>query len=271
MGDTRYDPLGGMTTASRTTFISGNATILACKVLLNKIKTSIASEFRIDPAVISLKDDRVIRSDTGEQILSLLELAEFQDEPLVGEVEYNPPETNIPPDWIASIPTKEEIKKYQLHFAYSFGAQAAFVTVNEETGSIKVNHIIGAFDCGRAINRLGVLGQIEGGLIQGLGFALTERFAMQDGYPKVTTLGGLGLPVTSELPTIESIIIENPHPLGPLGAKGMGEMPLSAAAPAIANAIYDAVGVWINDMPMTAEKVRAAMMAKRIHSTERVY
>jgi CO/xanthine dehydrogenase Mo-binding subunit len=128
---------------------------------------------------------------------------------------------------------------------------------------VKVHRVIAAFDCGTALNRSGVEGQIEGGVIQGLGYALTERFSMKEGRPAVTSFAELGLMQTPDLPVIESILIEKPHPLGPLGAKGMGELPLTATGPAVVNAVHDAVGIWINELPVTSEKILAGLHAKK--------
>jgi CO/xanthine dehydrogenase Mo-binding subunit len=113
-----------------------------------------------------------------------------------------------------------------------------------------------------AINRPGAMGQIEGGVIQGMGFALSENFHMREGRPGVSKHAELGLPLTPDLPQIEAILIEEPHLTGPYGAKGMAELPLTATAPAIVNAIYDAVGVWIHTLPVTPEKVLAALREK---------
>jgi CO/xanthine dehydrogenase Mo-binding subunit len=136
------------------------------------------------------------------------------------------------------------------------------VAVDETTGQVRVVQVVAAHDAGRAISRSGVETQIEGGVVQGMGYALSERFHLNDGQLGVTTFEGLGLPVTPDVPAIQPIIIEEAHPDGPLGAKGMGELPLTATAPAIVNAIYDAVGVWINALPVTPDKLLAAIQAK---------
>jgi CO/xanthine dehydrogenase Mo-binding subunit len=263
IGDTRDDPHGGMSTASRQTFISGNATLAAAQDLLQRMRGEIASEFRIDAALVALNDGQLVRTDTGESIMSLAEFAGSHHEQLSGEGRFEAPPTQPVPEWAAPVPTAADIEKNRLHFAYSFGAQASIVTVNELTGHFRVHRVIAAFDTGRAIHRPGVEGQIEGGVIQGMGYATSERFALRDGYPLVTRHSEMGLPRTSELPEIESIVIEQPHPLGPFGAKGMGEMPLSASAPSIVNAIHDAVGVWIHELPATPEKVLAALKQQR--------
>ncbi len=266
LGDTRYDPQAGMTTASRITFVAGNATLHACKLFLEKVCDVVCTEFNIEKDLIALKHGYVIRLDSGDRLVSLSELASLYQDKLTAEVVYEAPETQGIPEWAAPIPTNEELSRKPLHFAYSFGAVGVILTVNQKTGVVKVHHLIAAFDCGKAINRPGVEGQIEGGVIQGLGFTLTENFSLKDGYPQVTCLAELGLPLTPELPHIQTIIIEEPHPYGPLGAKGMGELPIAGVAPAVANAIYDAVGVWVHDLPITPQKVLAALHAKKMRT-----
>jgi CO/xanthine dehydrogenase Mo-binding subunit/aerobic-type carbon monoxide dehydrogenase small subunit (CoxS/CutS family) len=263
LGDTRDDPQAGMTTASRITFVAGNATLQACNLLLEKICGAVCSEFGVEGGLIALRDGYVVRLDRGDRLVSLVELASQNGRDLVAEIIYEAPETQGVPEWAAPVPADEELARKPLHFAYSFGAQGVVLTVNQKTGAVKVHYVVAAFDCGRAINRPGVEGQIEGGVIQGLGFALSERYAIKEGRPQATCLAELGLPLTPDLPEIEAIIIEDPHPYGPLGAKGMGELPVTAAAPAVANAIYDAVGVWLHDLPITPDKVLTALHAKK--------
>jgi len=265
MGDTRRDPPGGMTTASRQTFVSGNATRLAGQRLRRQMWDYVSEEFHLAPEWIVLRDDWFTDVRDGRALISLAELG--GRESFVAEALYEAPATNPIPEWAAPVPTEEEMK-LKLHFAYSFGAQAAMVAVDETTGQVRVLKVVAAHDAGRAISRSGVETQIEGGVVQGMGYALSERFHMKEGRPGVTTFEGLGLPTTPDVPDIESIIIEEPHPDGPLGAKGMGELPLTPTAPAIVNAIYDAVGVWINELPATPEKVLAAIQARRARGGE---
>lgn len=265
VGDTRRDPPGGMTTASRQTFVSGNAALLASQRLRRQIWDYVSEEFHLSLEQILLRAGCFVDAESGQTLISLADLGNRQA--FLAEAYYEAPVTNSVPEWAAPVPTDEELK-LKLHFAYSFGAQAAMVAVDETTGRVRVLKVVAAHDAGRAISRSGVETQIEGGVVQGMGYALSERFQMKEGQPGVTTFEGLGLPVTPDVPDIEPIIIEEPHPDGPLGAKGMGELPLTATAPAIVNAIYDAVGVWINELPATPEKVLAAIQAKRSEGGE---
>jgi aldehyde oxidoreductase len=140
---------------------------------------------------------------------------------------------------------------------YGFGAHMAEVEVDTELGTVKLVKLTAAHDVGRAINPTLVEGQIEGGAAQGLGMALMEEF-----FPgKGENLHDYLIPTIGDMPLVESILIEDPSSIGPFGAKGIGEQALIPTAPAILNAIYDAVGVRIRKLPATPDKVRAAMGA----------
>ena len=137
--------------------------------------------------------------------------------------------------------------------------------VDDETGEVVVEKIVQVYDVGRAINPTLVEGQIEGGAMMGLGLGLLE--SSYPYYPSVEHRGGqfgayLG-PALRDLPELDNVIIENPSEDGPFGAKAIGEMANNAQPPAIANAIFDAVGVWLTEMPATPDRVLAALAEKR--------
>ena len=150
------------------------------------------------------------------------------------------------------------------HSAISYAACAAEVEVDDETGVVQVTRLVQVYDVGRAINPTLVEGQIEGGAIQGLGLGVLENCYPY--YPSVEHRGGqFGsylAPGFEDLPQLDTIIIENPSADGPYGAKGIGEMANNAQPPAIAAAVYDAVGVWVTELPITPEKVLRALEAK---------
>ena len=146
--------------------------------------------------------------------------------------------------------------------AYVFGAQVAEVEVDTITGEVQVLGIWAAHDVGRAVNPQGVEGQIEGGIVQALGQALMEDYRLQDGRTSTSGFAKYILPTSLDVPRINSIIIEDPDPIGPLGVKGIGEPAMVPTIPAIMNAIYDAVGVRITDLPATPEKVLMAIRDK---------
>ena len=145
-----------------------------------------------------------------------------------------------------------------------FQASFAEVEVDTETGETKVLRIIVAHDIGRAINPTTVEGQLQGGLIQGLGYALHEDLVIDSNTGKVLTdsFATYKIPSTLDIPEMEVILVEQPVASGPFGAKSVGESGMILVAPVIANAIYNAVGVRITELPMTPERVLKALKAK---------
>ena len=144
----------------------------------------------------------------------------------------------------------------------SFTAQVAEVAVDPQTGQVTVRRFTTAHDVGTIINPLGHQGQIEGGLVQGLGFALSEELGTEDGRISTLSLGDVKLPTVADIPPLTTVLLEDPVGPGPFRAKAIGEGSISAVAPAIANAVADACGVRILDLPITAEKVYFALGAK---------
>ncbi|MCX6025004.1 MAG: molybdopterin-dependent oxidoreductase [Chloroflexi bacterium] len=260
--DTAYDPPGGMTTASRATFVSGNATLEASRRLRDQLWRAIADEFALEPEEIDLQDRVFTDRRSGRPLISLADLAKSKER-LEAEAVYEAPATNRVPEQIPP-GAGGRAEGHRLHFAYCYGAQAAVVAVNEETGEVRVIRVVAAHDVGRAISKRNCIGQIEGAVVQGLGYALSESFAVEEGRPLVDKFGGLGLLRLRDLPEIHPILVEDPHPHGPYGAKGMGELALTPTAPAVVNAIHDAVGIWINELPVTRQKILAAMRARHV-------
>lgn len=260
-GDTKFDPLGGMTTASRATFVTGNATLRAAEQIKEQLYKTVASEFSVAVEDLEIKDGAFANRQSGQRYITLKELA-AGSERFSATVNYDAPITNPVPQHVESWPTAQT-SDHRLHFAYCYGVQAAMVAVNEETGRVRVLKIIAAHDVGKAISRKNCIGQIEGATVQGLGYALSEQYVVKDGYPQTTRFRDLGLQRLNDLPEIVPILVEQPHPFGPYGAKGMGELAISPTAPAVANAIHDAVGVWVDELPITPEKIRAAIQAKK--------
>jgi len=147
--------------------------------------------------------------------------------------------------------------------AYSYSAQVAEVSVDEETGEVTVHKVWAAHDCGRALNPVSVEGQIIGSVWMGMGQALTEEMVWKDGMLMNPGLLEYRSPSSIESPAVEAIIVESIDPEGPFGAKECSEGSLAATIPAIANAIYDAVGVRLHECPFTPERVLAALRKKR--------
>lgn len=258
-GDTLLDPPGAMTTASRETFITGNAVLAAARQWRTLAWTAASMETGRPAGELELRQGRFVARGDGQPVLELVDLArrlEQRGERLQARVRYVAPATQP----YRPVPCGPyDPAGYRLHFAYCFGTQAAVVEVDEETGQVDVLRIIAAHDAGRVINPQAVEGQVEGGVMMGLGYALSEAFVLRQGRVVTGSLRQLGVPTIARLPQVTVLLIEDPHPEGPLGAKGMAELPAAATAPAIVNAIHDALGIRIRELPATPERIRAAL------------
>ena len=146
--------------------------------------------------------------------------------------------------------------------AYIFGALAVEVEVDEVTGQVEVLRAWGTADVGRAINPNNVEGQVQGGFVQGMGYALFEEMVWEDGRLVNPSMMDYKISSSLEAPEIKAYIVEAPEPSGPFGAKGVGEPAMVGVAPAIANAIRDAVGINLTQLPMTPERVLDALLEK---------
>jgi CO/xanthine dehydrogenase Mo-binding subunit len=149
------------------------------------------------------------------------------------------------------------------NFSYGYVAVAAEIAVDTETGALHFPCLVCANDVGQAINPRMVEGQIEGGVIQGLGWATTENFIEKDGRPLTTTLSTYLIPTIADIPDeVQAIIIENAEQHGPWGARGMGEMPFIPVAAAVHHALRNATGIWYNRFPFTVERVLRGLKGK---------
>jgi xanthine dehydrogenase molybdenum-binding subunit len=142
-----------------------------------------------------------------------------------------------------------------MHFAFSFAAQAAEVEIDQNTGEVSVLRVITANDVGFAVNPLGLQGQIEGGVVMGIGHALTEGYWVDQGRVVTDRLARYRIPSIMLTPEITSFVVEHPTEDGPYGAKGVGEIVIIPTVPAITNAIYNATGVRIDSLPVDQEKI----------------
>jgi CO/xanthine dehydrogenase Mo-binding subunit len=149
----------------------------------------------------------------------------------------------------------------RLHFT-SFSAQVAEVSVDPETGEVKLLNFVTAHDVGRIINPIGHQGQINGGVMQGIGYALMEELRVEDGRVTNLSFGDYKVPTMADIPPMQTVLVEAEEGVGPYNIKGIGETPIGPVAPAIANAIADAAGVRIRDLPITSEKVYQALKNK---------
>lgn len=170
-----------------------------------------------------------------------------EERPAVARYKYRPP---------ATTPFDPHTGKSEPNFAYGYVAQVAIVDVDIETGHIHLVDIISADDVGKAVNPVQVQGQIEGAVVQAAGYTILENFVQKDGFVQTQHLSTYLIPTVLDIPErVESLILEYADPIGPYGARGMGEMPFLPLAPAILAAVHDAVGVWFYDFPLTPERV----------------
>ena len=248
--------------ASRSTFVAGNAALGAAK----KVKETIleyGSKF-LDAACedLVLRDRTIFVSgdpDKSMPIDKLLRKAHFspQGKMLMADFFYDPDNENMGKEF-----------KGNMSVTYAFGAHGVKVKVDEETGKVQVLDYVAAHDVGRAINPLLLEGQVYGGVVMGLGYALTEEVVTKDGQNMNANFRDYKLFTAKDAIRIKAPVVETYDEYGPFGAKGIGEPGCVPTAPAIANAIYDAVGVRIFDLPITPEKVLAALKEKKSATTK---
>jgi len=248
--DTDLTPNGGPTTASRQTYVTGNASRYAAITLREAISRSMAERYNIPPEQIRFENGNVHVNGTTLSYSDVAREMKAMGQQPRTLYEYEAPKTQ-------PLGTGGD-----MHFAFSFAAQAAEVEVNMLTGEVKVLRVIAANDVGTAVNPLGLQGQVEGGVMMGLGNALTEKFIVEDGYPVTDRLARYRMPSIVHTPEITSIVVEHPTADGPYGAKGVGEIVSIPTTPAITNAIYNAVGVRVDTLPVDQEVI-AMELAKR--------
>ena len=245
--DTDLTPDGGPTTASRQTYVSGNAARLAARSLRAAIVSTLAEKYDQPPEQVTFSDGLAYVGDRSIPLGKVVEEMHLAGQEPRALYEYWAP---------ATLPLGEG---GDMHFAYSYAAQAAEVEVNTFIGEVRVLRVIAANDVGRAINPLGLQAQVEGGVMMGLGNALTEHFIVENGYVITDRLARYRIPSILHTPEIISFVVEQPTKDGPYGAKGIGEIVSIPTVPAIANAIYNAVGVRIDRLPVDQEQIAKAL------------
>jgi xanthine dehydrogenase molybdenum-binding subunit len=238
LSDTDLTPDGGPTTASRQTFVAGNAVLRAARNLRMAAAAAAAEHFDCPPGEIDFLDGLARVGDRRVPLEAVAGWMRAEGRPLCSSYEYWAPATQ-------PLGTDGDI-----HFAFAFAAQAAEVEVDLETGEVRVLQVIAANDVGRALNPLGLQGQVEGGVMMGIGSALTEEFIVDQGVVYTDRLARYRMPSIVHTPGITSIVIEQPVASGPYGAKGVGEIVSIPTPPAITNAIFNACGVRIRRLPV---------------------
>ena len=251
VGDTDLTLDGGPTVASRQTFVTGNAVRHAALQVRQQLAAAVAEVLGVPPDVLAFAVGRVAAPDGREVPLEeAVALARREGRPLSAEHVYQPP---------ATTPLGEPGDD---HFAYGFATQAALVEVDTHTGQVEVLKVIAAHDVERAINPQAIAGQLEGGVVMGAGFALSEELVVKDGVVQNADLARYRIPRIGLAPEVVPIIVEAATSEGPFGAKGVGEITSIPTAPAITNAIHAATDVRVTELPATREKVRAGLKSR---------
>jgi 4-hydroxybenzoyl-CoA reductase subunit alpha len=301
--DTDLTPIDIGSYSSRVTFMAGNATLRAAEAVKKRIAAAAAKKMTCAPEDLTFSKDLVIKKNhEGAPPLSrsLRQGGEFdltsatvsgrvEGQILRGSLQQKRKEDDSPKTSMSF----EEAVVAAIDFhgaltgtgsyapppearggkhkgggvgpspAYSYSAQVAEVSVDEDTGEVTVHKVWAAHDCGRALNPVAVEGQVIGSVWMGMGQALTEEMVWKDGLLMNPGLLEYRSPSSAESPEVEPIIVESIDPEGPFGAKECSEGALAATIPAIANAIYDAVGIRLHESPFTPERVLAALRAKK--------
>ncbi len=262
--DTDYSPYEWQTVASRLTWSMGNAVLQAAQNAKLQILRTVAEAWGEDINDLDIVDGEVI-SYRSEESRPLRDLAIYGLQrpdgtwiggPVVGQGRFMP-------DYVTPLdPETGQGPRAVVHF--TTGCQAVDLEVDEETGEVQVLKIVSAYDVGRAINRDMVETQMEGGAVQGMSTALLERLILEEGVPKNPNFTDYRIATSVDAPLeTENIIVEVPQDDGPFGARGIGEHPMVPTAPAIANAVYNAVGVRVDSLPITSEKVWMGLQTRK--------
>ncbi|MPY70185.1 MAG: molybdopterin-dependent oxidoreductase [Alphaproteobacteria bacterium] len=258
--DTARVPEAAHAGATRQTYMISSAVALACRDARAKFDPVIAEHWGVEPGDIVAHNGEVWARDRDNARMSMEEavaLCKGKGVVPVGAGSFTSDHTGLDPVDGSGRPW----------MAYVFGAQVCEVEVDTATGEVQVLGVWAAHDIGRVVNPRGVEGQIEGGIVQALGQALMEDYRLEQGRTTTPGFAKYILPTSLDVPQVTSVLIEDRDPHNPLGVKGIGEPAMVPTAPAIMNAIYDAVGVRIASLPATPEKVLAALAAKRAAET----
>jgi CO/xanthine dehydrogenase Mo-binding subunit len=246
--DTALTTDAGATSASRQTYISGNAILSAIKNLKQEAIKEASQLLNIDEKDLFFEEGKVKSRTCLTTSIPIKEIAKRGRRILRGEGSFDPETTRLDPETGQGAP----------YATYAFATHLAEVEVDTETGKVKVNRVIACHDVGKAIHPQNVMGQIMGGVAMGTGFALMEEYVPGEATSFVNYL----IPTSKDVPEVIPIIVEDQEPTGPFGAKGVGEPALIPSAPAILNAIADAIGQRIYHLPANLERVLEAIQRK---------
>ena len=251
IADTKWTTNAGATSASRQTYISGNAVKDAASRLADVLVTEAVDVLKTPKSLLVLEDGFVVDSRHSDKRVPLSKLAKRAHDrgrPLNWQGYFDPVTSPLDGETSQGVP----------YATYAFASHLALVTLDTSTGEVQVNKIVAAHDVGKALHPQNVEGQIQGGVGMGLGFALMEEFIPG----KTASMGDYHIPTSLDMPEILPLIVEDQEPTGPFGAKGVGEPALIPTAPAILNAIADALGERIYRLPANPERVREVVRGK---------
>ena len=253
--DSHFTPRAGTTTATRQLLMSGNAVLNAARELRRHLVGAAAALLEAAPGDIVLAGGRAFVRGAPDRALTLaavVRAAIGEGRPVQVLEKYDAP----------SAPTIDPTTGQGKAFNdYTFGTHALEVEIDEETGRTSVSRLVACFDAGRVIHRASAEGQLEGGAVQGLGYALMEEIALDNGVSKNPHLADYKIPTSLDAPEITSVLLESGGGLGPFGAKGLGEPAMTPSIAAVANAVSNALGARVTDLPITAERVLARLRA----------
>ena len=253
--DSHFTPRAGTTTATRQLLMSGNAVLNAARELRRHLVGAAAALLEAAPGDIVLAGGRALVRGAPDRALTLaavVRAAIGEGRPVQVLEKYDAP----------SAPTIDPTTGQGKAFNdYTFGTHALEVEIDEETGRTSVSRLVACFDAGRVIHRASAEGQLEGGAVQGLGYALMEEIALDNGVSKNPHLADYKIPTSLDAPEITSVLLESGGGLGPFGAKGLGEPAMTPSIAAVANAVSNALGARVTDLPITAERVLARLRA----------
>jgi 4-hydroxybenzoyl-CoA reductase subunit alpha len=255
--DTETEPLCLGSFGSRVTFFTGNAVKVAAEDAKRQIFDVVANKLEANIEDLEARDRRIYVKGSSEKGMSFVDgvLASLMlGKPILGRGTFSPHSEELV-DPITGMGNASP--------SYNFGAVVAEVKVDTETGKVKITKMTAAQDVGFALNPQNCEGQLEGSIADSMGQTLYEEIIEEDGKVINPTLFNYKIPAAPDMPEIESILVETIDPDGPFGAKGMSEATTVPPVPAIANAIYDAIGVRIKELPITPEKILKALKEKK--------
>ncbi|ACB85716.1 xanthine dehydrogenase family protein molybdopterin-binding subunit [Natranaerobius thermophilus] len=245
--DTGVTPESGATSASRQTYISGNACKKAAEMARDTLLEVASQLLNTEKDKINLESGQAIDTSTKNSVKITEIMAECKKQGIlvIGSGSFNPETVPLDPETMEGSP----------YATYAFATHVAEVEVNTETGELEINRVIAAHDVGKAVNPKQVESQIEGGCVMGASFAALEELKVKDCKIQNPNYSDYLISTTKDVPEIYPLIVEDPEPTGPYGAKGVGEPALIPTAPAVLNGIYNATGLRLKELPITQEKI----------------